>query len=510
MKKTFYVTTPIYYASGDLHIGHLYTTTLAWVIKRYKQLVGFDTKMLTGSDEHGLKIQQKAEQNKLDIQIFVDQVVKKFENLWQKLDIDYDFFSRTTSDKHKKIVAQIFEKMLEKGLIYKGKYSGWYSISDEEFLTPTQAVLKNGKYYHPVSDNLLEYFEQETYFFNMKKFAPWLLSYWKENPNFVINKKIQNELEKNFLEKGLEDLSVTRTDLEWGIKVISDQKHTIYVWLDALFNYLTALNFDLENDQDYQKYWKNGDQILHIVGKEITRFHCIYWPIFLKSLDIKLPTSILSHGWIITNEGKMSKSKGNVVDPIKLLEQYDKEVIKLFFASQIPVGSDGIFDQENLTLFYNSTLANNFGNLITRTITMIFKNFDRPVRYKKEELLEEDKQIFEAIIETKNNYIKHFDNYELDKAFKEVFSLSKKLNGYIDITKPWSETNKDRLEVILNTLINGIYAVNTLLSVCLKNTSQKVLKLLKLEKNDINQVENFSKFDNLFLDKAEVIFERMK
>ncbi|WP_215737937.1 class I tRNA ligase family protein, partial [Mesomycoplasma hyorhinis] len=188
-----------------------------------------------------------------------------------------------------------------------------------EFLTPTQVVLKNGKYYHPVSDNLLEYFEQETYFFNMKKFAPWLLSYWKENPNFVINKKIQNELEKNFLEKGLEDLSVTRTDLEWGIKVISDQKHTIYVWLDALFNYLTALNFDLENDQDYQKYWKNGDQILHIVGKEITRFHCIYWPIFLKSLDIKLPTSILSHGWIITNEGKMSKSKGNVVDPIKLL-----------------------------------------------------------------------------------------------------------------------------------------------------------------------------------------------
>ncbi|CAT05011.1 Methionine--tRNA ligase [Mesomycoplasma conjunctivae] len=508
-KKRFYVTTPIYYASGNLHIGHLYTTTIAWVIKNYKKLQGYDARLLTGSDEHGQKIFQKAQENQLEPQFFVDQVANKFKNLWEIFEIDYDYFSRTTSDFHKEYVSKIFDEMLAKGFIFKDFYKGLYSVSDEEFLTPKQAIKKDDGYYHPVSGSKMEYIEEESFFFDMKKMQSWLLDFWKNHPQFISEKKIENELIKNFLEKGIENLSVTRTSLEWGIPVKSQPGHVIYVWLDALFNYISALK-PLDKNSDFDTFWNQSEQIVHVVGKEITRFHCIYWPIFLQSLNLRLPSNIITHGWLITPEGKMSKSKGNVVDPLELIKKHDVETIKLFFASQIILGQDGIFDEHNLNLFYNSTLANNFGNLISRTIAMINKNFDTPLIYNKELLDENDVYIYKQIEQTHYQFIDLFDNLEVDKALKLAISLSKNLNSYIDIQKPWLISQKEKLSVVLLALLNGIYAVNTMFSVVMPKNSKKILAILKQKSISLQQNLNFSKFDKTIFEKAEIIYPRLK
>ncbi|MGL4252377.1 MAG: methionine--tRNA ligase, partial [Metamycoplasmataceae bacterium] len=345
-RKTFYITTPIYYPSGNLHLGHLYSTTIAWVIRNYKIKMGYDVLFGTGSDEHGQKIEKKALELKLSPQEYVDIQSKVFSSFWKDSKIDYDLFSRTTNIKHKEAIEKVFNFLLEKEFIYKGHYNGLYSVNDEEFIAEKDAFVKDNKYYHPTSKHLLEFVKEESYFFKMDNFSKWLVEYNAENPDFIIPSKIWLELKKNFIDKKLEDLSITRISFSWGIKINNDPKHVVYVWLDALFSYLTALNWTPDNEtSEYLKYWKNGDEIVQVVGKEITRFHCIYWPIFLKALNIKLPTHILSHGWLITPEGKMSKSKGNVVDPIQLIEKYDIEVIKYFLISQINIFNDGIFDE---------------------------------------------------------------------------------------------------------------------------------------------------------------------
>ncbi|MBN3534445.1 methionine--tRNA ligase [Mycoplasma procyoni] len=511
-KKTFFITTPIYYPSGNLHIGHLYTTSLAWVIANYKKLMGYDVKFLTGSDEHGLKIQQKAEQAKMNTQEFVDMQVAKFKDLWNLSKIDYDYFSRTTSLKHKEVVLNVFDKLLEKGIIYKGLYKGLYSVSAEEFLTPTQAVEKNGKYYHPVSEDELVEIEEESYFFKMSLFQEWLLDYWKTNPKFVFPEQIIRELENNFLDKGLEDLSVTRISFSWGIPLRKDPKHVIYVWLDALFNYVSALGYSLEQNEDYLKYWENGDEIVHVVGKEITRFHCIYWPIMLKALDIKLPTTILSHGLIRDAQGrKMSKSLNNVVDPIELLNNFDPEVVKYYLTTQIIVGQDANFDFENFKAVYNSNLANNFGNLLSRTISMIKQSFESSVKYHESKLSDFEKDIYKAISETKATFISEMNDFRVDRAYKAVVQLSKQLNGYVDLTLPWTlKENKERLEVVLNTLLNGIYAVATMMSPILKDKSKEVISQLGIKELSMEDLENWSKFDEVVVQKGNVLFERIK
>ncbi|UVD81952.1 methionine--tRNA ligase [Mycoplasma iguanae] len=509
-QKTFYITTPIYYPSGDLHIGHLYTTTIAWVIKNYKKMMGYDVKFLTGSDEHGQKIAKKAAELKMSEQDYVDMQVEKFVQLWKKAKIDYDYFSRTTSPKHKQIVKNVFNKMLEKGYIYKGEYTGLYSINDEEFLTQTQAKFENGKYYHPLSGHELQEISEESYFFKMDLFEKW----WKEEiepkNDFIIPKKILNELAKNFVDKGLEQLSVTRISFNWGIKIDQDPKHVIYVWLDALFNYLTALNYSLENDQDYQKYWVNGDEIVHIVGKEIARFHCIYWPTMLKSLDIKLPTKIITHGWLITPEGKMSKSKGNVINPLELLEKFHPEIIKFYLVAVINFSNDGIFDEKQLVEVYNNKLANNYGNLISRTVAMFQQSFSKPVKYFPEKFTVLEKDIFEKITEKSAEYKARFDDFEIDKAIATAMSLSSELNNYIDLSQPWKlKENLERLEVVLNTLINGIYAVSVMLSPILHEKTQQVVQQLKINLA-WDQILNFEKFDNVILEKADALFQRIK
>lgn len=513
MKKSF-ITTPIYYASGNLHIGHLYTTTLAWVIANYKKMQGYDVKLLTGSDEHGLKIQQKAAELKLEPQTLVDTLSQKYIQMWKDFEIDYDYFWRTSNFKHKQIVQKIFSYFLDKGYVYKGVYKGLYSISDEEFLTEAQAVKKDGKLYHPVSQKELEWISEESYFFDMKKFEPWLKNYISNHDSWLMPLKTKKEIITNFIEKGLSDLSVTRTNIKWGISVLEDPKHTLYVWLDALCNYISALGFNFEQSQrEFKEFWNSeNSEIIHLVGKEITRFHMIYWPIFLKALDLKQPTRIQSHGWILDKNGyKMSKSLNNIVDPYDLLFKYHPEIIKYFLASQINFGEDGFFDEERLIDIVNADLVNNFGNLISRTLKMKDLSFQsKNLNYQKTDN-EWDLDIQTKILNALNEYIANFDDLKIDKALKVAINLSNTLNKYIDLTKPWTlKQDLKKLEQILVRLLNGIYAVALMLQVVMPKKMAQVAKALGASEFILSEVANFEKFSKLKQETHYILFERIK
>ena len=507
--KTCFVTTPIYYPSGNLHIGHLYSTTIAWAIKNYKLKKGYDVKFLTGSDEHGQKIAQSALKEKMDCQRYVDHQSQKFIDLWKVFGIEYDYFSRTTADHHKKMVEAIFNEMVEKGFIYKGVYKGLYSVSDEEFVTESQAIKEDKYYYHPVSKHRLEVIEEESYFFKMNQFSDWLISYIESNPDWIWPEKIINELKANFLNQNLEDLSVTRISFEWGIQISNDPRHVIYVWLDALFNYISALNFDLnEPSEEFLKFWEHGDEIIHVVGKEITRFHCIYWPIFLKSLNLRMPTKILAHGWIITPEGKMSKSKNNVINPLDLVQEFDPEVIKYYLLAKISINNDGVFSNELLKNTYNSELANTIGNLISRTIAMIKKNFDQPVKFVQTDD-KNDLLAIASIVKNTKEFQLHFDEFVIDQAFDRMINLAKSLNKYIDLTTPWLLTNNlDRLEIILNILLNGIYAIATMLEIVMPQKVQIIKEVLNLNELNFDLIFDFRKFDEIVVNEMMPLFLR--
>ncbi|AWX42764.1 Methionine--tRNA ligase [Metamycoplasma cloacale] len=512
-KKTFYISTPIYYPSGNLHIGHLLTTTLAWVYKNYKANQNYDTFFVTGIDEHGQKILKKAIENNLDPQTYVDMQCQKFIDLWKKLDIDYDFFSRTTSLQHTQTIELIFNKMLEKGLIYKGAYEGLYSVEDEEFFTKTQALLIDNQYYHPTSKHLLQEVSEESYFFNMEKFTPWIKEFFETNSDFLTNDATKKELMNNFINQGLSDLSVTRIAFDWGIKVLKNQtpQHVIYVWLDALFNYLTALNIYSDNDDNYLKFWKNGDERVHVLAKEISRFHAIYWPIFLKSLDINLPTKEVIHSWIITPEGKMSKSKGNVIEPLPLIEKYGAEEIKYFFSSQVNINNDFSFSEDLLINVLNADLANNFGNLLNRVAKMVNQSFENGTTYIASQLTSIDCEIYTLLKENYDEYKLHFNEFNADKAFKKAIQFSSKLNEYIDRTEPWKlKENPERLNVVLNTLLNGIYAVNYMLNPVLKQKTRKINEFLNINEFSETKLFDFTKFDNVKVDVKEILFPRIK
>ncbi|TDU95255.1 methionine--tRNA ligase [Metamycoplasma hyosynoviae] len=510
--KTFYISTPIYYPSGPLHIGHVLTTTLAWVYANYKKQEGYETFFVTGIDEHGQKIQKKALALNLHPQEYVDRECKRFRDLWILLGIDYDFFSRTTNTLHQETIKKVFNKMLEKGYIYKGNYEGLYSVEDEEFFTKSQAIKKDGKYYHPVSGHLLQEIQEESYFFKMSMFSDWILQYFKNNPEFITNEVITNELINNFLKQGLEDLSITRITFDWGIKLDTNDKakHIVYVWLDALFNYLTALNYLEENDSNYQKFWVNGNERCHILGKEISRFHSIYWPIFLKSLDLNLPTTEIVHSWIVTPTGKMSKSKGNVIDPLALIQEYGAEQVKYFFASQVNINSDYTFSQETFVNVLNADLANNFGNLVNRVIKMINQSFPQGCKYDAKSLEEIDKEIYEKINIRVSEFQKYMDVFQSDKALKTAIKFSSELNEYIDKTLPWTlKNNLPRLNTVLMTLLNGIYAVAYMLNIVIPNKMQIVATTLKQKSINKKDLNNYKKFDGICPWSEQVLFTRI-
>ena len=387
-RNAFYITTPIYYPSGKLHIGNAYTTIACDVLARYKRLNGIDTFYLTGTDEHGQKIETKAQETGQTPQEYVDGMVESIKSLWQTLDISHDKFIRTTDPEHKAVVGKIFEKLLNNGDIYLGEYTGWYSVSDEEFFTETQLAEvyrdESGKVIGGVapSGHEVELVKEESYFFRMSKYADRLLTYYDEHPDFIQPESRKNEMVNNFIKPGLEDLAVSRTTFDWGVKVPSDPKHVIYVWIDALTNYITALGYDpdlggFDNQPElFRKFWPADVQM---VGKEIVRFHTIYWPILLMALDLPLPKQVFGHGWLLMKDGKMSKSKGNVIYPEQLVERYGIDAVRYYLMREVTFGSDGVFTPEDFVQRINSDLANDLGNLLNRTVAMMNKYFDGAV-----------------------------------------------------------------------------------------------------------------------------------
>lgn len=508
MAEKFYVTTPIYYPSGKFHIGTAYTTTLANTIKKYKQERGYDAYFLTGMDEHGQKVEQVALQKGKTPQEHVDEMAESAEKLWKLMEIENDDFIRTTQPRHEKVVAEIFDRLMEQGDIYKSEYEGWYCMPCETYFTETQLV--DGKC--PDCGREVKKMKEEAYFFNMKKYADRLIAFYNENPNFILPESRKNELFNNFLKPGLEDLCVSRTSFEWGVKVKKDPKHVIYVWLDALTNYITALGYLSDDDSLLKKYWPAD---LQIVGKDIIRFHGIYWPIFLMALDLPLPKQIYAHGFIMMKDGKMSKSKGNVIYPEPLIERYGLDAFKYFILREMSFGQDGTFTPEGFVDRFNFDLCNDLGNLLNRTIGMINKYFNGEIKAYPSNCSTLDKELetfSDGVIHQVEEY---FDTYHISNAIAETWNLVARTNKYIDETTPWvlaKEDKKEELASVMYHLVENLRRIAILIRPYMKHTSEKMLNQLSIgaELQTWDSLKDYDKIENITVtQKPEVLFARL-
>ena len=489
MTKSFYITTPIYYPSGKLHIGSAYTTIACDVLARYKRMMNYDVFYLTGLDEHGQKIQQKAEEAGITPQAYVDGMAVGVKELWQLLDISYDKFIRTTDDYHEKVVAQIFERLLAQDDIYLGEYSGWYSVSDEEFFTESQLAEvyrdENGKVIGGVapSGHEVEWVSEESYFLRLSKYQDRLVEFFKSQPDFITPDGRLNEMLKNFIEPGLEDLAVSRTTFTWGVPVPSNPKHVVYVWIDALLNYVTALGYGQEDHENFDKFW-NGT-VFHMVGKDILRFHSIYWPILLMMLDIKLPERLIAHGWFVMKDGKMSKSKGNVIYPEMLVERFGLDPLRYYLMRSLPVGSDGTFTPEDYVARINYELANDLGNLLNRTVAMINKYFGGQVPAYVENITAFDTDLAKVVEENIAEYHKQMNAVDYPRALEAVWNIISRTNKYIDETAPWvlakEDGDKEQLAAVMAHLAASLRVVAHLIQPFMMNTSNAIMEQLGLD-----------------------------
>ena len=491
MTKSFYITTPIYYPSGKLHIGSAYTTIACDVLARYKRMMNYDVFYLTGLDEHGQKIQQKAEEAGITPQAYVDGMAVGVKELWQLLDISYDKFIRTTDDYHEKVVAQIFERLLAQDDIYLGEYSGWYSVSDEEFFTESQLAEvyrdENGKVIGGVapSGHEVEWVSEESYFLRLSKYQDRLVEFFKSQPDFITPDGRLNEMLKNFIEPGLEDLAVSRTTFTWGVPVPSNPRHVVYVWFDALLNYVTALGYGQEDHENFDKFW-NGT-VFHMVGKDILRFHSIYWPILLMMLDIKLPERLIGHGWFVMKDGKMSKSKGNVIYPEMLVERFGLDPLRYYLMRSLPVGSDGTFTPEDYVARINYELANDLGNLLNRTVAMINKYFGGQVPAYVENVTAFDADLAKVVEENLAEYHKQMNAVDYPRALEAVWNIISRTNKYIDETAPWvlakEDGDKEQLAAVMAHLAASLRVVAHLIQPFMMSTSNAIMEQLGLGLN---------------------------